>query len=73
MHTPEWLKKGFKDPGTKKLTAFLLLGFPLFSVAQKYVNGYDWLSWDTWQTAVCGYGFFLVVFIPLVYFNRNTK
>lgn len=73
MRVPEWLRKELREPGSQKLTAALLVGTPIFSIAQKFVNGYPWLSWEAWQTAVCGYAFFLVVYLPVAYLNRNTK
>jgi hypothetical protein len=73
MRLPEWLKKDLKDPGTQKLLAGILAGSPIFSIAQKFVNNYDWLSWETWQASALAYAFIVVVYLPLAYFHRNSK
>ena len=65
---PKWIKKLYKDPGSKLLTYFLLLVGPIWSILSYLIDP----SPDAWTAWAFFWGFYLVVFLPLAYFNRNT-
>lgn len=66
---PKWLKKAYEDKTTRWLTAFLIIGGPIWSVLS-YIIDPSPSAWDTWKFF---WTFYVVIFIPACYFNRNTK
>jgi hypothetical protein len=69
MKFPWWLKKAYTDTGTRWLTAFLIIGGPAWSITSYMIDP----SPGWWQAWVFFWVFYLIVFIPACYFNRNTK
>lgn len=72
MRVPVWFKKFIKDPGSQKLTAACLVGFPLFSVFQTLTNHYVWFSWPSIETGVIGWGLYFFLYLPIAYLLRNN-
>ena len=66
---PNWFKKTYNDIGGKLLTGFLLLGGPIWSVLSYIVDP----SPSAWTAWVFFWGFYLVIYLPVTYLNRNTK
>lgn len=70
MKIPAWFKRLYDDSFSKWLTVFLLVGGPLWSLAQWSTGLYMFYPWDT---AAFFVGFYFLVFLPIAYLNRNTK
>lgn len=63
-----WLKKAYKDPGTRLTTWALLAGGPVWSILTYFFgSGYHW-----WIAGVFGWAFYLLIFLPMVYLHRNN-
>lgn len=64
----KWLKKAYQDPGTRWITWALLVGAPVWSLLTYLVDS----TTQWWAAGVSGWVFYLLVFIPMCYFHRNT-